>query len=66
MPQQIISYLWVAIVALCTIALAILVMVLWELRKTVKVIADVAGRINMLTDIKGWIDFFKFFNRKKK
>jgi len=66
MQQQLISYLWVAIVALFTIMLAILVMVLWEVRKTAKVVADVAGRINMLTDIKGWMDFFKFFGKKKK
>lgn len=67
MPQQtILMNIWIVVVALFAIALAVLIMVLWEVRKTAKVISDVAGRIDMLTDIKGWVDFFRFFKHKKK
>jgi uncharacterized protein YoxC len=67
MTQQILlSYLWTVIVALMAIVLAIFVLVLWEVRKTAKVVADVARRIEMLSDIKGWFEFFRFFGKKKK
>ena len=44
----------------------VLALVIRELRKTRRAIADIADRIRILTDIKGWFDFFNRFKRKKK
>ncbi|MFC1517102.1 DUF948 domain-containing protein [Candidatus Margulisiibacteriota bacterium] len=66
MPQQIISYLWAAVAGALFVVLVILAMVLWNVRKTMRAVADIAERISILTDIKGWFDFFNRFGKKKK
>ncbi|MBU0579793.1 MAG: hypothetical protein KKA19_01335 [Candidatus Margulisbacteria bacterium] len=66
MPQQIMPYLWMVVAGALGLVLIILALVLWEVRKTVKAFANIAERISILTDIRGWFDFFHKFKKKKK
>ena len=66
MNPQIIGILWTVIVAVFAIVLILLAAVLWELLKTLKAVSSIAARIEMLTNIKGWLDILKFVGGKKK
>jgi hypothetical protein len=48
------------------IVLICIVFFLVECIRIVSQFRKVAERVQMLTDVKGWLDFFSFVNRKKR
>jgi hypothetical protein len=47
------------------VALAVLTMTLWEVRKSAKSVAIISDRVAYITDIKAWFDFLTIWKKKK-
>ena len=50
---------------LYSVLLVLVMAILFKIFTIISDVAKVAKRIELLTDVKSWLDIFKFFNKKK-
>jgi Kef-type K+ transport system membrane component KefB len=61
MAAQILPYIWVIVASLSAVALAIVVMILWDVRKMVNSLGTVIEGVSYLAD---FFRFLRIFRRK--
>ncbi|HAR62605.1 MAG: hypothetical protein DKM50_06150 [Candidatus Margulisiibacteriota bacterium] len=59
-----ITWIIVGIVVICVLLFFIPILV--EVRKTLKAYRVISERIELVTDVKGWLNFANFFKKEKK
>ncbi|NPU84613.1 MAG: hypothetical protein HPY65_08985 [Syntrophaceae bacterium] len=65
MAEQILPFFWMGVALMLIVALAVLTMTLWEVRKTVKSLSIISDRVAYLTDVKAWIGLLTSWRRRK-
>ncbi len=65
MAEQILPFFWMGVAVMLMVALAVLTMTLWEVRKTVKSLSIISDRVAYLTDVKAWIGLLTSWRKKK-
>jgi hypothetical protein len=63
MAEQILVYIWIIVASLSAVALAFLIMILWEIRKMVSSLGIVVDGVSYLRD---FFRFLKIFRRKRR
>jgi len=63
MSEQILVYIWIIVASLSAVALAFVIMILWEVKKMLGSFGSVIDGISYLAD---FFRFLKLFRRKKR
>ncbi len=66
MAEQILPFFWMGVAVMLMVALAVLTMTLWEVRKSAKSVAIISDRVAYITDIKAWFDFLTRWRKRKE
>jgi len=63
MAEHVLTYIWIIVASLSAVALAFLIMILWEVRKMVGSLGVVMDGVSYLKD---FFKFIKIFRRKRR
>jgi len=63
MAEHVLTYIWIVVASLSAVALAFLIMILWEVRKMVGSLGVVMDGVSYLKD---FFKFIKIFRRKRR
>ncbi|MFH1428387.1 MAG: hypothetical protein ABIH39_01465 [Candidatus Margulisiibacteriota bacterium] len=66
MINYMVSNAWMIFGLALSLLVLCIVPIIIEIWKTMRDIRLIADRVEMLTDIRGWLDFFKRFQRKSR